>query len=59
MPLYDFQCTNEKCAKEFEEKVPLTEFSTKVVECPECKTKAERKVSGIRSPSSTWKHWRL
>lgn len=59
IPLYEFTCTNEKCKKDFEEKVSLTEFDTKVVECPDCKTKAERKLSIQRTGHTTWKNWRL
>jgi putative FmdB family regulatory protein len=56
MPMYDFECV--KCSSEFEEKVPLTEFDTKIVKCPKCGDPAKRKISGLRSVSSTWKNWR-
>lgn len=36
MPLYNFRCTNEKCAQEFEKSVSLAEFDTKKVYCPQC-----------------------
>lgn len=59
MPLYDFRCSDDKCGKEFEEKVSLTEFETKIVSCPECKAKAERQLTGQRIHHTSWKNWRL
>lgn len=59
MPLYDYVCTSEKCKKEFEEKVSLTDYDTAVVKCPECTELAERKITAQRSNHTSWKHWRL
>lgn len=59
MALYEFKCTNEKCGKEFEERVAISELDTTVVNCPDCGTKAERKVSLQRAVHTTWKNWRL
>ena len=58
MPLYNFQCTNPKCKKSFDENVSLAEFDTKVVFCPKCKSKAERQITGLRTKSSTWGYWK-
>lgn len=59
MPLYEFKCTDEKCAKEFEESVKLSEYDTKVIKCPTCEKEAKRKISAGVGPHTTWKHWRL
>jgi putative FmdB family regulatory protein len=59
MALYDFRCQNEKCGKEFEESVSLSEFDTKVVKCPDCQTEAKRVLGAMKSGHTSWKQWRL
>lgn len=45
MPLYEFQCREDKCKKEFEVLVKVSEASLPV-ECPECHTPdAKKKIS--------------
>lgn len=59
MPLYSFKCPKEDCQHEFEERVPLTEFDTRIVKCTKCGTEAKRQVSAGSGPHTSWKHWRL
>lgn len=59
MPMYSFKCTNESCGEEFDAKVSLSEFDTKVVKCPKCDTVSERKIVAQRSAHTTWRNWRL
>ena len=35
MPLYDYECTNEKCKTIYEVKVPLSKFDEEI-KCPDC-----------------------
>lgn len=60
MPLYEYSCTNDKCKEAFEKRVSLEDIKNEVkVLCPKCETEASREITGLRSPSTTWKHWRL
>lgn len=59
MALYEFRCTNEECAKEFEARVAIKELDITVVMCPDCNTKADRQISKLSTAHTTWKNWRL
>lgn len=56
MPLYTFECP--KCGKEFDYSVSLSEFNTKVVKCPHDGEISKRKITPLKTTSTTWRYWR-
>jgi putative FmdB family regulatory protein len=60
MPLYDWVCTDKECQEHFEKSIPLKEADEGVkIKCPTCGADSTREMSVLRSPSTSWKHWRL
>ena len=59
MPLYDFACTNEKCAHEWEEFASLEKAEANLVTCPKCLATAQRLVTAHVPVSVTWSTWRI
>ncbi len=56
MVLYDFRCT--KCKYEFEDRISIKDLKTAKITCPKCNSEAERLITGLKSPSSSWRSWR-
>lgn len=44
MPIYEYQCTNEKCSKEFDMILSIHDYNTPQV-CPDCGSPAQKLVS--------------
>jgi len=60
MPLYNMRCKNEQCGEVFEKRVSLDDVDREVkVPCPKCESDSEREITGLKTTSTTWKHWRL
>jgi putative FmdB family regulatory protein len=51
MPVYDFRC--EKCKKKFTLTMTVSEYETKKLRCPKCKsTRVKQQITGFQTITS-------
>ena len=59
MPLYEFQCTNEKCQETFEVDIKLRDLEKTTVHCPKCLERAKQIITPLRTKHVSWSSWRI